>query len=282
VYGYILHKMRRTGITDNELQLLLASIRKQYGYDFSDYAQASLKRRVNIFFRARFNNEYQLLYEFVKHDPQVFAALLQTITVNVTEMFRDPLFYKALREKVLPELSTYPHLKVWHAGCSTGEEVYSTAIVLKEAGLLERTRIYATDINASVLEKAKQGVVPLRSMKEYTQNYLASGGTQMFSSYYRAQKDEAVFDASLKKNMVFALHNLAADQSFNEFNLIICRNVLIYFNKELQAKVIDLFHQSLCSLCYLALGTKESLLFSDVKKHYEPVDANMKIFKRIK
>src|SRR5688572_14968600 len=200
--------MRRTGITDNELQLLLASIKKQYGYDFSDYAQASLKRRVNIFFRARFNNEYQLLYEFVKHDPQVFAALLQTITVNVTEMFRDPLFYKALREKVLPELSSYPHLKIWHAGCSTGEEVYSIAILLKETGLLERTRIYATDINAPVLEKAKQGIVSLRNMKEYTQNYLASGGTEMFSSYYRAQKDEAVFDASLKKNMVFALHNL--------------------------------------------------------------------------
>lgn len=274
--------MRKTGITDNELQLLLASIKKVYGYDFTNYAQASLKRRVNIFFKTKFHGEYQLLYELVKYDPQVFASLLQTITVNVTEMFRDPLFYKTLREKVLPELASYPHIKIWHAGCSTGEEVYSMSIVLKEEGLYDKTRIYATDINSNVLESAQKGSFSLRNMKEYTQNYLASGGTEVFSSYYRVQKDMAVFDSSLKKNIVFALHNLVADQSFNEFNLIICRNVLIYFDRELQAKVIDLLHESLCTLCYLALGTKESLLFSNVKKFYEPVDPNLKIFKRIK
>lgn len=274
--------MKRTDITDNELLLLLNSVKKQYGYDFTGYAHASLKRRVNLFFKTKFHGEYQLLYELVKYDPEVFASLLQAITVNVTEMFRDAEFYTALRKQVIPELSSYPHIKVWNAGCSTGEEVYSVAILLREAGLLERTRIYATDINAIVLEQARSGIFPLRSMKEYTKNYIASGGTEMFSSYYRVENNQAIFDDSLKKNMVFALHNLAADQSFNEFNLIVCRNVLIYFNKELQAKVIDLFHESLCQLCYLALGSKESLLFSNVRKSYESVNAAMKIFKRIK
>jgi chemotaxis protein methyltransferase CheR len=274
--------MKLVAITDPELNLLLSSIKKKYGYDFSNYAQASLKRRINIFFKKKFHGEFKLFYELVTHDEQVFVSLLQTITVNVTDMFRDPQFYRSLRENILPQLASYPHLKIWHAGCSTGEEVYSVAILLKEAGLLQRTRIYATDINSQVLESAKQGKFPLKNMKEYIQNYQLAGGTEVFSKYYKVEDESVVFDHSLKKQMVFALHNLTADQSFNEFNLIICRNVLIYFDKDLQAKVLALFHQSLCPLCYLALGTKESLLFSTVKKDFEAVDSAMKIYKRTK
>lgn len=214
-------------------------------------------------------------------DEQCFPAFLQYLTINLTGMFRDPGFFQALREEVIPQLASYPFLKIWHAGCSTGEEVYSMAILLEEEGLLHRTRIYATDINAGVIEMAKQGIFPLRNMQEYTRNYLESGGKSIFSRYYTAKYDHALFDTSLKKNMVFSLHNLASDRSFNEFNLIICRNVLIYFDRDLQNHAVQLFRQSLCMLGYLGLGEKESLTFNKESKYFDTLNSHWKIFRRI-
>jgi chemotaxis protein methyltransferase CheR len=268
-------------LSNEELDSILTLVHKRFGYDFSDYARASVRRRVVAYMtRSSVPNAVDLQYNLI-NDDSCFPRLLQYLTVNVTEMFRDPLFYKTLREKVLPQLASYPFIKIWHAGCSTGEEVYSMAILLKEEGLLERSKLYATDINSYVLNKAKQGIFPLRNMQEYTRNYRSSGGKEVFSGYYTAKYDHVVFDASLKKNMVFALHNLASDGSFNEFNLIICRNVLIYFDKVLQQKSVNLFRQSLCLLGYLGLGMKESLLFNEEKEHFEQSDLKTKIYRRI-
>jgi chemotaxis protein methyltransferase CheR len=193
-------------------------------------------------------------------------------------MFRDPAFYKSLRNNVLKRLATYPFIKIWMAGCATGEEVYSMAILFKEAGLLNRVLIYATDINQKSLQVAKEGVYPLENMKQYTSNYQKAGGKKSFSEYYMAKYDSVLFDKSLKQNIVFAAHNLAIDKSFNEFQLIICRNVLIYFNQKLQNNVINLFYESLCPFGFLGLGNKESLLFSDKKKQFEDIDRYEKIF----
>lgn len=264
-----------------EFDDLLLSIYKRHGYDFQNYSRSSLKRRIlRIADKYRLSSLYDLKFRLLNED-EFFTEFLQNITVNVTEMFRDPLFYKALKEKVFPQLATYPFLKIWHAGCSTGEEVFSMAILLHEAGLLKRTKLYATDINPLALHKAKQGIFPLKNLKEYTQNYIKAGGHEDFSDYYTAHYDNVIFDDFLKTNMVFSLHNLVADQSFNEFNLILCRNVLIYFDKPLQDRVIKLFTRSLCMLGYLGLGTKESLLFTDVRNHYKTIDLNAKIYKRI-
>jgi chemotaxis protein methyltransferase CheR len=268
-------------LSNEELATILTLVHKRFGYDFSDYARVSVRRRVIAYMtRSSVRSAADLQYNLI-NDDACFPQLLQYLTVNVTEMFRDPLFYKTLRERVIPQLASYPFIKIWHAGCSTGEEVYSMAILLKEEGLLERSKLYATDINSYVLNKAKQGIFPLRNMQEYTRNYRSSGGKEVFSGYYTAKYDHVVFDASLRKNMVFALHNLASDGSFNEFNLIICRNVLIYFDKVLQQKSVHLFRQSLCLLGYLGLGTKESLLFNREKEHFEQIDFKSKIYRRI-
>lgn len=267
-----------TVIKSTELDSLLEAIRFAYGYDFTEYAQASVARRVDHFMKANKIPDIQELGKLFLRNETAFAHFVQEFTVNVTEMFRDPSFYKILREKVMKRLATYPFIKVWIAGCSTGEEVYSIAIILKEEGLLDRSVIYATDINQRALQAAKEGVFSLDLMKKYTINYQKSGGKGSFSDYYIAKYGSALIDKSLRQNIVFAPHNLAVDRSFNEFQLILCRNVLIYFNQSLQNKAITLFYESLCSFGFLALGNKESLLFSDKRKSFGDIDKKEKIF----
>ncbi|HTJ13931.1 MAG TPA: CheR family methyltransferase [Dinghuibacter sp.] len=269
-------------LPNEHMDKILILVDRRFGYDFTGYARASIRRRILGFMgRSGIYTASELEYHLL-NDETCFPRFLQYVTVNVTEMFRDPGFYKALRENVIPQLASYPFIKIWHAGCSTGEEVYSMAILLQEEGLLERTKLYATDINSYVLGKAKQGIFPLRYMQDYTRNYRNSGGKEVFSSYYTAKYDNVLFDASLKKNMVFALHNLTADGSFNEFNLILCRNVMIYFDRAFQQKCVDLFRQSLCLLGYLGLGTKESLAFNDNARAFEAVDQRWRTYRRIK
>jgi len=211
-------------------------------------------------------------------DEKLFEEFIQTISVTVTEMFRDPMFFKILRVHVMKRLATYPFIKIWVAGCATGEEAFSVAIALKEEGLLNRSIIYATDINQHSIDMAKEGIFPLEYMKNYSINYQRSGGQREFSDYYIANYDSALFDKTLCNNIVFSAHNLATDESFNEFHLILCRNVLIYFNHELQNRVINLFHQSLCRFGFLGLGNKESILFTDKNRCFEVVDKNERIF----
>ena len=268
-------------IDSGELRALLKAIREVYGYDFTQYAEASIKRRSLFFMNSRNMRTIQDLSQALLGDDQVFEEFVRNLSVTVTEMFRDPAFYAALRSKVMKRLATYPFIKVWVAGCATGEEVYSIAILLKEEGLLDRSIIYATDINQHSLHLAKEGIFPMDLMKSYTTNYLKSGGKKDFSEYYVAQYNAALFDRSLRNNIVFAPHNLASDQSFNEFQLILCRNVLIYFNQELQNKVMNLFYDSLCSFGILGLGNKESLLFTDKQKCFDPIDQKQKIFIKI-
>jgi len=267
-------------ITNSELDEILNIIMQYYGYDFTQYSVASIKRRISRFMEvASLKNIFELKYNLI-NNKDYFNLFLQNITVNVTEMFRDPEFYRDLRELVIPVLSAYPIIKIWHAGCATGEEVFSMCILLEEEGLLSRSHIYATDINPSNLNKAKQGIIPLGSMKAYTQNYQHSGGKKDFSTYYTARYDNAIVDKRLTKNIIFSRHNLVNESSFNEFQLIICRNVLIYFNKELQKKTFHLFYQSLAPKGFLAIGIKESLLFSGIKDRFEYVSPKTKIFKR--
>lgn len=267
-------------IQSAELKDLLESIRYNYGYDFTEYAEASVIRRITHFMKANKIGTVQELGKILQSEESAFARFVLEFTVNVTEMFRDPSFYKSLREKVLSRLATYPVIKVWIAGCSTGEEVYSMAILLKEEGLLDRSMIYATDINQRALQAAKEGIYRMDLMKAYTSNYQKAGGKTSFSDYYTAKYDSAMIDKSLKQNVVFSIHNLAVDSSFNEFQLILCRNVLIYFNQSLQNKVINLFYNSLSPFGYLALGSKESLLFSDRQKEFSDVEKREKIYRR--
>lgn len=261
-----------------ELKELLESIRFVYGYDFTEYAEASVKRRIAHFINARKISSLDKLAKIILKDEKLFEEFVQDISVTVTEMFRDPAFYKSLRKNVMKRLATYPFIKVWIAGCATGEEVYSIAILLQEEELLNRSIIYATDINQKSLQFAKEGIYKLENMKEYTVNYQKAGGKRSFSEYYKAKYNSVLFDKSLKQNIVFAPHNLAVDKSFNEFQLIICRNVLIYFNQQLQDKVISLFYDSLCPFGFIGLGNKESLLFSNKKKFFDEVDRKEKIF----
>jgi chemotaxis protein methyltransferase CheR len=263
---------------NKELKDLLESIRFVYGYDFTEYAQASVGRRVNHFMANNKIPTLELLGKKILKDERAFEEFVRELSVTVTEMFRDPPFYKSLREKVMKRLATYPFIKIWIAGCATGEEIYSIAILLHEEGLLGRSVIYATDINQQSLQHAKDGVYSLASMKSYTSNYQKSGGTRPFSEYYKAKYSSVLFDKSLKQNIVFSVHNLAIDKSFNEFQLIICRNVMIYFNQQLQNRVIKLFYDSLCPFGFLGLGNKESLLFSENKKDFEEIDRKEKIF----
>jgi chemotaxis protein methyltransferase CheR len=263
---------------NKELKDLLESIRYVYGYDFTDYAEASVRRRILHFMAYK---KIEALDEFGKmivRDEKLFEEFIQVVSVTVTEMFRDPSFYKSLRENVMKRLATYPFIKIWVAGCATGEEVYSIAILLKEEGILNRSVIYATDINQKSLQIAKEGVYAVENMKSHTANYQKAGGIESFSDYYKAKYNSVMFDKSLKQNIVFSPHNLAVDKSFNEFQFIICRNVLIYFNQQLQNKVINLFYESLCTFGFLGLGSKESLLFSEKRKKFEETDRKEKIF----
>jgi chemotaxis protein methyltransferase CheR len=264
-----------------EIRLLLEAVFQRYGFDFREYAPASLKRRVWRRVHAEHLQTIAGLLEKVLHDPTCMERLLLDLSVNVTAMFRDPTFYVALREHVVPLLRTYPFTRIWIAGCSTGEEVYSLAILLREEGLYERTRIYATDINHSVLEVARAAVFPLDKMQQYTQNYIRAGGTRAFSEYYAAGGDGAQFSRELVANVVFAPHNLAMDGAFNEFNLIVCRNVMIYFEKALQDRVHNLFYESLAMFGALALGHKESIRFTPLAHRYEELDADERIYRKI-
>jgi len=268
-------------LKDDEIEFTLNEILDVYGYDFTFYARASLKRRINrLFVLDRFTSFAEFLYR-IRSDEFYFKRFVEEITVNVTEMFRDPSFYKVLKEEILPMVATNPHIKIWHAGCSTGEEVYSMAILLKEAGLLHKSLIYATDINPAVLEKLALGIFPLSQMKQYSENYIAAGGTQDFSSYYTAIYGSAKFNEELNKKMIWSTHNLVSDRSFNEFHIIVCRNVLIYFNKELQERVFGVFDESLAKLGYLCLGSKETLKFSGIQHNFT-LTSKEKIWKKIR
>lgn len=264
-----------------EIELLLEGMFRYYGFDFRDYALASLRRRIRNAILAEQLTTISGLQEKVLHDPACLERFLLGVSVNVTAMFRDPSFYLSFRQKVVPMLRTYPFIRIWHAGCSTGEEVYSMAIMMQEEGLYHRCRIYATDMNEMVLKQAKAGIFPLELMQEYTQNYLQAGGKRSFSEYYTAAYDNAIFRSSLKENMVFSQHNLATDGSFNEFNVILCRNVLIYFNQSLQERVHRLLYESLSRFGVLGVGRQESLKFTPHEHSYEALDKREKLYRRI-
>lgn len=268
-------------VKDEEIKLLLNDLLEMYGYDFSEYSYASLKRRIDrLVLVDKFPSFAELRYK-LRGDKEYLDRFVEQITVNVTEMFRDPSFYHAVREKVLPELATSPFIRIWHAGCSTGEEVYSMAIMLQEAGLLHRSLLYATDLNPLVLDKARKGIFSLEPMKQYSENYIRSGGTKDFSAYYTAGYGRAKFDDALTKRMVFATHNLVSDHSFNRFHFVVCRNVLIYFNRELQDRVLRLFDDSLEPLGFLGLGSKETLRFTGVAGDFKAVDHKEKIWRKM-
>lgn len=273
--------MDETDIQNIELELLLQGIYLRYGYDYRNYAKASIRRRV----RHRMQQDgIQTLSELqwrVLHEPEYFDLLFLDLSINVTEMFRDPSFYLAIRQNVVADLQTHPFLKIWHAGCSTGEEVYSMAILLKEEGLYDRAQIYATDMNQIVLQKAKAGIYPINRHQFYTANYQKAGGLESFSDYYSAHYDHVAVDKSLREHVLFSDHNLATDGVFGEMNMIVCRNVLIYFNRELQNRVLSLFHESLCEGGFLCLGSKESIRFSDFSNHFEDVAREEKIYRKI-
>lgn len=265
-----------------ELQLLIEGIYRHYGYDFREYAPNSLQRRILNFVQAENFNSISALQEQVLHDRKTMERLLQAILVHVTEMFRDPGFYLAFRRRVVPLLRAYPYIRIWHAGCSTGEEVYSLAILLQEEKLYDRCRIYATDINDAVLKRAKSGRVPMSLMQDFTRNYVRAGGKHAFSEYYAAKDDVAIFKPELIENITFSRHNLVTDTSFNEFNVIFCRNVLIYFNRDLQARVHKLIYESLAMSGTLALGRSEMVRFSPHEDAYEVFDPAEKLFHKIR
>ena len=265
---------------DIEMRLLLEAVYAKYSHDFRDYSGASLKRRVQHALLQFGCDTISQLQSKVLHDPVVFQQLLEILTIPFTEMFRDPTYWLALRQQVVPLLRTYPSLKVWVAGCATGEEVFSLAILLQEEGLLERTIMYATDINPVVLEKARQGIFPIAAVRQHTANYQAAGGKRAFSDYYSAAYNAARFDPDLIRNVTFADHSLATDTVFSETHFISCRNVLIYFNKALQNRALGLFHESLCHRGFLGLGSKESLDFSHFADRFEPVAKRDRIFRK--
>jgi len=264
-----------------ELSLLLDGIYRQYGFDFRNYALASLRRRVGNFMRNENVATISLLQDRILHDRTWLERFLYALSVNVSAMFRDPHFYRVFRNDVVPLLKTYPFLRIWLAGVSMGEEVYSIAILLQEEGIYERCRIYATDINDAVLKKAKDGIYPIELMQTYTTNYIRAGGTRSFSDYYTAAYDRVILKSWLRNNVVFAQHNIATDASFNEFHVILCRNVMIYFNMKLQAHVHHLLHDSLVMFGVLGLGAKETLKFSPHEHAYEEIEAAARLYRRV-
>jgi chemotaxis protein methyltransferase CheR len=272
--------MKETEIEEIEIDLLLEALFRLYGYDFRRYSKASITRRIrHLLGETGLGRVSEMIPELL-NDKSFLEKLVYDFSITVTEMFRDPDFYRAVREQVIPYLKTYPFVKIWHAGCATGEEVYSMAIVLKEEGLYDRATIFATDFNNPALTKAKEGIYSLKDIKRYTLNYQDTGGTSSFSEYYHAQYDSVIMDQSLKKNITFANHNLVTDGTFSEMHLILCRNVLIYFTKTLQDRVLGLFDDSLVHGGFLCLGTKESIRFSDVAEAYETIDSKAKVYQK--
>lgn len=263
-----------------EARLLLEGIFLKFGYDFRSYAEASLGRRIEAV-QARFQikDEMELLAKLLK-EPEFFREVLPYLTVSTTEMFRDPAFFRSLRENVMPRLRTYPTVNVWLAGCSTGEEVYSMAILLREEGLAERATVFATDLNPMALEKARHGIYDLETVKTFTKNYTAAGGTRSPSDYYTAEYGSARFRPFLRENVTFAEHNLVTDFVFAETHLILCRNVMIYFDRDLQERALGLFHESLIPHGFLGLGSKETVRFSGYETSFRPLDAAQKIYQK--
>jgi len=268
-------------LEDIEIGLLLEGLYRAYGFDFRDYSRASIKRRILELMRAENLGTVSAFQNRVLHDAACLDRFLLGLSVHATAMFRDPSFYLTFRKKVVPLLRTYPTVQIWVAGCSTGEEVYSLAILLQEENLYGRCRIYATDISQAVLRKARDGIFPLAAMREYTNNYHQAGGANEFSDYYTAQYDSVIFSSSLKSNVVFSEHNLATDGSFNEFQVILCRNVMIYFNKDLQTRVHNLLYDSLSMFGVFGLGNKESLKFTPRAAFYEHINDKDKLYRKV-
>jgi len=263
-----------------EIQLLLEAIFLRYGYDFRNYSKAHIKRRILHRLGISMLSSVTQLQDRILRERAFFIDFLDDLSINVTEMFRDPEFYKSLRETIIPKLRTYAYFKIWHAGCSTGEEVFSLSILLKEEGLLDRCQVYATDFNRNVLEIAREGVYQKSDIEQYEKNYQLSGGSKKLSDYYKSRYGSVIFDKELSNKIVFADHNLVTDNVFADVNLILCRNVLIYFEKELQDKVIGLFYDSLVPSGILCLGTKESIKFSRHGNLFEIVDEKQRIYKK--
>lgn len=272
--------MKKGEIEDVEIRLLLEGLQQVYGYDFRDYADASIKRRLTAWLAESGFATFSEAQSYLLRDPELFVSLLQGITVNVTEMFRDPAFFKAVREQVVPFLKTYPFVKIWHAGCASGEEAYSMAILLNEEGMAGRYRMYATDIDESVLAKAAEGVMPITEMQKYTRNYQKAGGTASFADYYTARYDRAILSPGLKKDIVFAPHNLATDAEFGEMNMVLCRNVMIYFKPALKERCLRLFDNSLLPGGFLCLGLKESLERRRMGERYDEAVPGSRIYRK--
>lgn len=267
-------------IEDIEIDLLLEAVFRRYGYDFRHYARASMERRIRQGMERLDCPDISTLTRRILYDPAVFQRLIGGFSITVTEMFRDPEVYAQLRHQVVPYLATYPFIKVWHAGCATGEEVYSLAIVLAEEGLLERSTIYATDFNEAALAVAREGIYPVDRIALYGENYQKSGGRETLSHYFHAQYESMIMHQGLRKNITFARHNLATDQVFGEMHLIVCRNVLIYFDRTLQERVLTLFDESLIGNGFLCLGSKESLRFSSLGDRYRELEPRRKVFRK--
>ncbi len=265
-----------------EIRLLLEAIYLKYGFDFRDYSSAHTKRRLENRLALSGLEDFGRMQHRLIHDEAFFNELLLDLSINVTEMFRDPWFYKTIREEVIPHLKTYPFIRSWHAGCSAGQEVYSMCIVLEEEGMKSRTQIYATDFNELILDKARAGIYPIEVIRDYTANYHQAGGRQSFSDYYSAQYEHVIINQELKDKVLFSSHNLVTDGVFGEMNIIFCRNVLIYFNKDLQNKVLRLFYDALCPGGFLCLGSKESLRFTDFSDDFEIVAEREKIYRKIR
>ena len=267
-------------VEDVEIRLLLESLQRIYGYDFRDYAEASIKRRLNHWLAESEFATFSQAQSHLLRDRGAFESLVRGITVNVTEMFRDPAFFKAVREQVVPFLKTYPFVKIWHAGCATGEEAYSMAILLNEEGMAGRYRMYATDINETVLQKASEGIIPMAEMQRFTRNYQKSGGSASFADYYTARYDRAILSAALKKDIVFAPHNLAVDGEFGEMNMVLCRNVMIYFKPALKERCLQLFDSSLLPGGFLCLGLKETLEKRKIGERYTELAPPLRIYRK--
>lgn len=270
-----------TDLEDVEISLLLDGLYRVYGFDFREYSRPSLRRRILELMQAEKLGTISAFQDRILHDSACLNRFVLGLAVHATSMFRDPSFYLTFRRKVVPLLKTYPTVMIWIAGCSTGEEVYSLAILLAEEGLYNRCRIYATDISDAVLRKARDGIFPLATMREYTNNYHLAGGVSEFSDYYTAHYDSVIFSSALKKNVVFSEHNLATDGSFNEFQVILCRNVMIYFNKDLQLRVHNLLYDSLSMFGVFGIGNKESLKFTPRAAFYEHLNKSDKLYRKV-
>jgi chemotaxis protein methyltransferase CheR len=271
---------KKEDIEGIELELFLDALYQRHGYDFRHYARASVRRRVRRFLEKSGCARISEMIPRVLYDEAFSQSAVYDFSITVTEMFRDPDFYCSIRKSIVPYLQTYPFIKVWHAGCATGEEVYSLAILLQEEGLYDRATIFATDFNEAVLEKAREGIYSLKDIRQYTLNYQKAGGMRSFAEYYLAQYESAIMTPSLKSNITFASHNLVTDGVFGELHMIFCRNVLIYFDKTLQNRVLNLFADSLSLGGFLCLGSKESLQFSDVADHFKVIDERARIYQK--